>query len=55
MTPKKNTYILVRYRDYRNLSSTLLKKSKANYNHYFGINWNNIKNTWKGLAQIPLS
>ena len=28
---------------------TLLKRSKTNYyNHYFDINWSNIKNTWKG-------
>ena len=33
--------------------STLMKKSKMNdYNHYFMTNWNNIKNTWKGLNTI---
>ena len=42
-----------RYKEYRNLSSTLLKRSKTNYyNHYFDINWNNIKNTWKGIKSI---
>ena len=49
MTPKqKNTYIP----DIKtgNILSTLLKRSKTNYyNHYFDINWNNIKNTWKGI------
>ena len=30
-----------------------MKRSKANYcNHYFDINWNNIKNTWKGIKSI---
>ena len=33
--------------------STTLKQSKTNYyNHYFETNWNNIKNTWKGLKSI---
>ena len=42
-----------RYKEYRNLLSTLLKRSKTNYcNHYFDINWNNIKNTWKGIKSI---
>ena len=30
-----------------------MKRSKTNYyNHYFDINWNNIKNTWKGIKFI---
>ena len=30
-----------------------MKKSKMNYyNHYFKTNWNNIKNTWKGIKSI---
>ena len=42
-----------RYKEYRNLLSTLLKRSKTNYyNHYFDINWNNIKNTWKEIKSI---
>ena len=42
-----------RYKEYRNLLSTLLKRSKTNYyNHYFDTNWNNIKNTWKGIKSI---
>ena len=41
------------YKDYRNMLSTLLKKSKTNYyNQYFKANMNNIKNTWKGIKSI---
>ena len=36
------------YKKYRNLFSTLTKKSKqAYYDKYFERDWNNIKNTWK--------
>ena len=39
-----------KYKKYRNLLSTLMKKSKqAYYDKYFERNWNNIKNTWKGI------
>ena len=35
-----------KYKIYRNLLSTLMKKSKqAHYDKYFERNWNNIKNT----------
>ena len=35
------------------MSSTLMKKSKMNYhNHYFRNDWDNIKNTWKGIKSI---
>ena len=38
---------------YRNLFSTLMKKSKqAYYDKYFEKNWNNIKNTWKGIKSL---
>ena len=38
------------YKKYRKLLSTLMKKSKqAYYDKYFEKNWNNIKNTWKGI------
>ena len=38
------------YKKYRNLLSTLMKKSKqAYYDKYFETNWNNVKNTWKGI------
>ena len=41
------------YKDYRNMFSTLSKKSKTNYyNQYFEANMNNIKNTWKGIKSI---
>ena len=37
---------------YRNLLSTLMKKSKqAYYDKYFERNWNNIK-TWKGIQSL---
>ena len=33
--------------------STLMKKSKMNYyNNYFKTNWDNIKNTCKGIKSI---
>ena len=28
------------------------KKNMNYYNHYFTINWDNIKNTWKGMKSI---
>ena len=38
---------------YRNLISTLMKKSKqAHYDKYFKRNCNNIKSTWKGMKSI---
>ena len=41
------------YKKYRNLLSTLMKKSKqAYYDKYFEGNWNNIKNTWKGIKSL---
>ena len=41
------------YKKYRNLFSTLLKKSKhAYYDNNFEKNWNNIKNTWKGIKSL---
>ena len=41
------------YKKYRNLLSTLMKKSKqAHYDKYFEKNWNNIKNTWKGIKSL---
>ena len=42
-----------KYKKYRNLLSTLMKKSKqAYYDKYFEKNWNNIKNTWKGIKSL---
>ena len=44
-----------KYKIYRNLLSTLLKKSKqADYDKYFERNWNNIKNTRKGIKSLFL-
>ena len=41
------------YKKYRNLLSTLMKKSKqAYYDKYFERNWNNIKSTWKGIKSL---
>ena len=41
------------YKKYRNLLSTLMKKRKqAYYDKYFERNWNNIKNTWKGIKSL---
>ena len=41
------------YKKYRNLLSTLMKKSKqAYYDKCFERNWNNIKNTWKGIKSL---
>ena len=42
-----------KYKKYRNLLSTLLKESKhICYTKYFESNWNNIRNTWKGIKTI---
>ena len=41
------------FKKHRNLLSTLMKKSKqAYYDKYFERNWNNIKNTWKGIKSL---
>ena len=41
------------YKKYRNLVSTLMKKSKQAYcDKYFERNWNNIKNIWKGIKSL---
>ena len=41
------------YKKYRNLLSTLIKKSKqAYYNRYFEKKWKNIKSTWKGIKSF---
>ena len=43
----------IKYKNYRNLLSTLMKKSKqAYYDEYFERNWNNIKNKWKGIRPL---
>ena len=41
------------YKKYRNLLSTLMKRSKqAYFDKYFEVDWNNIKNTWKGIKSL---
>ena len=41
------------YKKYKNLLFTLTKKSKqAYYDSYFVRNWNNVKNTWKGIKSL---
>ena len=43
----------IKYKNYRNLLSTLIKKSKqAYYDKYFEKNWNSIKSTWKGTKSF---
>ena len=42
-----------KYKTYRDLLSTLLKECKQMYyTKYFESNWNNIRNTWKGIKTI---
>ena len=41
------------YKKYRNLLFILMKKSKQTYDDkYFERNWNNIKNSWKGIKSL---
>ena len=41
------------YKKYRNLLSSLMKKSRqAYYDKYLERNWNHIKNTWKGIKSL---
>ena len=42
-----------KYKRYRNLLCTLMKKSKqAYYGEYFVRNWSNIKNAWKVIKSL---
>ena len=42
-----------KYKNYRNLLSTLMKKSKQTYYYkHFERNWNNIKNIWKEIQSL---
>ena len=51
--PQTKEHHHLKYKTYRNMLSTLMKKSKMNYyNHYFKNNWDNIKSTWKGIKSI---
>ena len=43
----------IKYKQYRNLVSTLLKRSKRLYfTNFFNDNLNNLKNTWKGIKNL---
>ena len=43
----------IRYNQYRNLISALLKRSKRLYfTRFFNDNLNNLKNTWKGIKNL---
>ena len=53
MDPVLKEEFHTKYKKYRHLLSTLMKKSKqAYYDKYFERNWNNIKNTWKGIKSL---
>ena len=42
-----------KYKNHRNLLSTLIKQNKHKYcNKYSEDNWNNLKNTWNGIKNI---
>ena len=41
-----------KYKKYRNLLSTLMKKSKQAYHKHFERNWNNIKNIRKEIKSL---
>ena len=42
-----------KYKNYRNIIATLMKKSKQNYfTKYFESNIKNLKNIWKGIKSI---
>ena len=43
----------IKYKQYRNLISTLLKKNKRLYfTKFFNDNLNNLENTWKGIKNL---
>ena len=53
MDPTIKVELHLKYKNHRNLISTLLKRSKQNYyQKYFESNLNNSKNTWKGIKSI---
>ena len=42
-----------KYKQYRNLITTLLKRSKQSYfTNYFQTNINDLKNTWKDIKRV---
>ena len=45
----------IKYKQYRNLLSTLLKESKQSYfTNYFQNNLNDLKSTWKSIKNLIL-
>ena len=43
----------IKYKQYRNLLSTLMKESKKSYfTNYFQNNLNDLKSTWKGIKNL---
>ena len=52
-SPFKKKEVHQQYKYYRNLLSTLMKKSKQNYyEQFFKNNLNNLKNIWKGIRSL---
>ena len=52
-SPVKKNEVHQQYKYYRNLLSTLMKKSKQNYyEQFFKNNLNNLKNIWKGIRSL---
>ena len=49
--PQAKEHHHIKYKTYRNMLSTLTKKVNYSY-HYFKTNWDNIKNTCKGIKSI---
>ena len=51
--PQTKAIFHKQYKTYRNLLSTLMKqRQQIYYTKNFENNWNNIKNTWKGIKTI---
>ena len=51
--PVKKTETHDKYKNWRNLLATIIKKSKKKYyNEFFKTKMNNKKNTWKGIRNL---
>ena len=51
--PHEKLYSHNEYKKYRHILSTLLKRSKQDFfSNFYESNWNNIKNTWKGIESL---
>ena len=52
-SPVKKIEVHQKYKYYRNLLSTLMRKCKQNYYEwFFKTNLNNLKNIWKGIRSL---